>query len=231
MKKARIKTGSFARGAFVLLLLLLSASASAAQEVVDKMVATVNGGVRTDLITYSDLLWQIALQPNTPLDNPSSETLNRALQLIINQRLIYQEAEKLPTINPTDAEIRAEIQQIIGFFPSAADFEQRLRRVGFSSVDDEQFKEVIRQRVAINKYLDFRFRSFTVVTPKEVSDYYRDVYVPRYQRQYAGRIVPTFEQVSKQLEAQLTEDKIESETASFLDTARQRAEITILNPV
>jgi hypothetical protein len=85
--------------------------------------------------------------------------------------------------------------------------------------------------VAIDKYLDFRFRSFTVVTPKEVSDYYRDVYVPRFQQQYPGRIVPTFEQVSKQLEAQLTEDKIESETASFLDTARQRAEITILNPV
>ena len=34
------------------------------------MVATVNAGVKTDLITYSDLLWQLALQPNTLLDNP-----------------------------------------------------------------------------------------------------------------------------------------------------------------
>ena len=51
-----------------------------AQQVVDKMVATVNAGVRTDLITYSDLLWQLALQPNTLLDNPTSEDLNRALR-------------------------------------------------------------------------------------------------------------------------------------------------------
>ena len=52
-----------------LLLVLLTlaflavAPPSSAQQVVDKMVATVNAGVRTDLITYSDLLWQLALQP------------------------------------------------------------------------------------------------------------------------------------------------------------------------
>ena len=45
------------------------------QQVVDKMVATVNAGVLPEcrqvcLITYSDLLWQLALQPNTPLDSP-----------------------------------------------------------------------------------------------------------------------------------------------------------------
>ena len=75
-----------------------------AQQVVDKMVATVNAGVKTDLITYSDLIWQLALQPNTVLDNPTSEDLNRALRLLIDQRLILQEAEKIPTIVPTQKE-------------------------------------------------------------------------------------------------------------------------------
>ncbi|HEX8746200.1 MAG TPA: hypothetical protein VF717_03315 [Pyrinomonadaceae bacterium] len=228
MKRDEIKSKGRMRWLLVPLFLLVSASISQAQEVVDKIVATVNGGVRTDLITYSDLLWQMALQPNTPIDNPSSEALNRTLQLIINQRLIYQEAEKLPTIIPTEKEITDELTTLIKLFPSQADFMERAQRVGLTT---EQLREIIRQRVAIEKYLDFRFRSFTVVTPKEVSDYYRDVYTPRFQRQYPGRIVPTFEQVSKQLEAQLTEDKIESETTSFLDTARERAEITILNPV
>ncbi|HEV7842436.1 MAG TPA: hypothetical protein VGO69_02005 [Pyrinomonadaceae bacterium] len=228
MKRDEIKSRRLMR-CFCLSLFLLSASVCPAQEVVDKMVATVNSGApQPELITYSDLLWQMALQPNTPIDNPSSEALNRALQLIINQRLIYQEAAKLPTINPTDKEITDELTALIKLFPSQADFMERVRRVGLTS---EQLREIIRQRVATDKYLDFRFRSFTVVTPKEVSDYYRDVFVPRFQRQYPGRIVPTFEQVSKRLEAQLTEDKIESETSSFLDAARQRAEITILNPV
>src|SRR5688500_14044735 len=99
-----------------LLLLLLTAfcllpSDVRAQQVVDKMVVTVNAGVLADcqqicLITYSDLLWQLALQPNTPLDNPSSVDLNRALHLLIDQRLILQEAEKLPSIAPTSEEVR-----------------------------------------------------------------------------------------------------------------------------
>ncbi len=229
MKRDSIRLSRLCRIGVLSLLLLLFAPASLAQEVADKMVATVNSGAtQPDLITYSDLIWQMALQPNTPVDNPSSEILNRTLQTVISQRLIYQEAQKLPTNTPTEAEVTAELNTLIKLFPSQTDFMDRVRRVGLTS---EQLREIIRQRVAIDKYLDFRFRSFTVVTPKEVSDYYRDVFVPRVQRQYPGRIVPTFEQVRVQLEAQLTEDKIASETDAFLDTARERAEITILNPV
>jgi hypothetical protein len=199
-----------------------------AQEVVDKTVATINGGVRLDVITYSDLVWQIALQPSSPVSNPSSDELNRALQLIINQRLILQEAEKLPPIAPTAKEIEDELANLVKQFPTPAAFEERARRVGLST---ERLREIIRQRVAINKYLDFRFRSFTVVTPQEVADYYRDVFVPRWRARTPGVIVPTLEEVRDRIEATLTEDKIESDTDAFLDAARERAEIVILNPV
>src|SRR5215212_8896844 len=87
--------------ALVGVMLCAFAPMCSAQQVVYKMVATVNAGVRTDLITYSDLLWQLALQPHTLLDNPSSNDLNRALRLLIDQHLILQEAEKIPTIVPT----------------------------------------------------------------------------------------------------------------------------------
>ncbi len=89
-----------------------------AQEVVDKMVATVNAGGLTEcggvcLITYSDLLWQLALQPDTPLDNPTSTDLNRSLRLVIDQRLILQEAEKLPSIAPTADEIKVARDELV----------------------------------------------------------------------------------------------------------------------
>ena len=199
-----------------------------AQEVVDKMVATVNSGSRANLITYSDLLWQLALQPGTPLSKPGSEELNRALQLTINQRLIVQEADKLPPIAPTDKEVDAALTDLINRFTSREEFYQRVQSVGLSA---EQLREIIRQRVAIDKYLDFRFRSFTVVTPQEVADYYRDVYVPRFRLQSPGQLLPKLEEVQAQIERTLTEGKIESETDAFLDNARENAEIVILNPV
>ncbi len=191
------------------------------------MVATVNGGVRIDLITYSDILWQIALQPDTPLSNPGAENLNASLRLIINQRLILQEAEKLPTIAPTDEEVRAELGALIKQFPSSTEFQGRVERVGLSA---EQLREIVRQRVAIQKYLDFRFRSFTVITEQEIAAYYTDIYVPRLRRQMPGVIVPTLEKVRSQIETILTESKIESDTDAFLDEARERAEIVYLDP-
>ncbi|HKR02558.1 MAG TPA: hypothetical protein VJT09_17910 [Pyrinomonadaceae bacterium] len=198
------------------------------QDVADKMVATVNSGVRPSLITYSDLLWQLALQPNTTLENPSSETLNRVLNLVISQRLILQEAEKLPAIDPTDEEIRAKRDELAMQFPTQTDLLQRAESVGLTG---EQLTEIVRQRVKIEKYLNFRFRSFTVVTQKEVEEYYRDVWRPRFLRQQPGRLVPELKEAFKEIESELTEGKIESETDEFLDSARERAEIAILNPV
>ena len=208
--------------------LLASSSQCLAQEVVDKMVATVNAGARTELITYSDLLWQLALQPNTVLDNPSSQELNRALRLLIDQRLILQEAEKLPTIAPAQKEVSDARDELARNFPSQVEFQQRLQRVGMTS---EKLDEIIEQRLKMEKYLDFRFRNFVVISQKEIADYYRDVYVPRYQTRAPGRIVPSLEQARSEIEKTLMEAKIESDTDAFLDTARERAEIVMLNPV
>ena len=209
-------------------LVLLSASASvcSAQRIVDKMVATVNAGVRTDLITYSDLMWQLALQPNTPLDNPTSEDLNRALRLLIDQDLILQEAERIPTIVPTQKEVTDARDEFTRLFPSVPEFQQRIQRVGLTA---EKLDEIIERRLKMEKYLDFRFRNFVVISQKEIADYYRDIYVPRFRVQFPGRIVPTQEQARAEIDRALTETKIESEIDAFLDTARERAEIVMLS--
>jgi hypothetical protein len=204
------------------------ASDCLAQKVVDRMVATVNAGVRTDLITYSDLMWQLALQPSSQVDNPTTEELNRALHLLIDQRLILQEAEKLPTISPTSKEIGDARSELARNFPSQAEFQLRMLKVGLTP---EKLEEIIEQRLKMEKYLDFRFRNFAVVSQKEIADYYRDSYVPRFRTQYPGRIVPTLEEARTEIERTLTEAKIESETDSFLDTARERAEIVMLSTV
>jgi len=207
---------------------LIAAAPLSAQQVVDKMVATVNAGVKTDLITYSDLLWQLALQPQTQLDNPKSEDLNGALRLLIDQHLILQEAEKIPTIVPTAQEITAARDDLARNFASPLEFQQRLQRVGLTS---EKLDEIVEQRLKMEKYLDFRFRNFVVISQKEIADYYRDVYVPRLQTRAPGRIVPSIEQARAEIEKTLTEGRIESEMDAFLDTARERAEIVMLSSV
>jgi hypothetical protein len=197
------------------------------------MVATVNAGVLPEcrqicLITYSDLLWQLALQPNTPLDNPSSADLNGALRLLIDQRLILQEAQKLPSIEPTAEEVKIARDELVKAFPSLAEFQKRLLDVGLTA---EKLDEILDQRLRIEKYLDFRFRNFVVITQKEIANYYQDTYVPHLKARAPGQIIPTIEDARAEIERILTEAKIESDTDAFLDNARERAEIVMLNPV
>src|SRR5215203_1205956 len=119
-------------------------------EVVDRMVATVNDA---ELITYSDLLWQLALQPGVPLDNPRREDLRRALELLIDQRLVLQEAEKLPHVHATEKEIEDAGNELAKRFPSQEEFQRRLERTGLTAA---QLRDIVHERIDMEKYLDFR---------------------------------------------------------------------------
>jgi hypothetical protein len=211
--------------------LLISVQFGLGQEVVDKTVAVVGDGVRTELITYSDLMWQLALQPGTPLDPPRSEDLNQALQLLINQRVFALEAERLPRPATTDKEIADKINETLSLFPSAAAFETRLKHVGFESVKDEAFERLIARRVAIESYVDFRFSSFVVVTPDEENKYYRDVYVPEFRRRSPGLLMPTLDEKRTDIRQILTREKVATAIETFLDEAKRRVSIEILSEV
>lgn len=202
------------------------------QEVVDRIIATVSDrSLQPQIITYSDLVWHLALDPEAAIDPPVSEDLNRALQNLINLRLFALEAQRLPSTEPTDEEISGEIQRILASFSSPLQFEKRLRDVGFKSVMDDNFRRMMKSRVAIEKYVDFRFRSFVIVTPEEELKYYREVFTPDFRKRNPGLLLPQFDEVRLRIYQIITEDKIEEDIERFLDEAKSRAEIVVLAEV
>lgn len=215
----------------VLHILAVFPGASYSQVVVDKTVATVSDGLRTELITLSDLKWQLALQPGIPIAPPSSDDLKAALATVANQRIFSLEAERIPRSAPTETEIDAEIKRLLGLFTSTAEFERRLRAVGFSSIRDDNFEGLIARRLAIEKYIDFRFRSFVVNTPEDVSRHYNGVFVPDFRRRFPGVLMPTLEEKRSEIEQELTETKVQASIEAFLDDAKRRVQLVILNDV
>ena len=226
----------FLFSALCFLLFALSAPPAKAQTVPDKMVATVTNGARAtpDLITYSDLVWQLALEPGRQFsDPPSSADLNHALRLLEDQILILQEARKLPSadtpeaVTARDKEVELRRNELAQAFKSRAVLEERITQVGLTT---EQLDLILRDRVMVDQYLDFRFRAFAIVTQKEIQD--------RYDKEYgrlrnSGRIVPTLEEVHSRIEHDLTEEKIEAEIDKFVDNLREQpgTEIIVLSPV
>jgi hypothetical protein len=101
--------------------------------------------------------------------------------------------------------------------------------VGFESITDYNFQKLMSQRVAVEKYLDFRFRSFVVITNEEEESYYRDVFVPSFRQRNPGVVVPPVGEVRSRINQDMTTSRIASDLDRFLDNARERAEIVILN--
>ena len=224
--------------AFCLLLtaFCLPPSVVRGQTVTDKMVASVTNGSRAtpDLISYSDLVWQLALEPSRPLvERPASADLNHALRLLEDQLLILQEARKLPTADTDtvrqefDAAVKKQRDELAQAFGSAALLQERMARVGLTS---EQLDAILRDRVTVEKYLDFRFRAFVLISPKEITDRYNQEYA---RLRNSGRIVPTLEQARSRIEQMLTEEKITSEIDTFVDNLREQpgTEIVVISPV
>jgi hypothetical protein len=223
------------------LLLLLTAHCSLlaearAQTVVDKMVASVTNGspANPDLITYSDLMWQLALEPDHPLtDRPGSEELNHALHVLEDQILILQEARKLPGADTEQARqdfdkaVAQKLTELTQAFGSRPKLEERMIRAGLSS---DQLNAILRDRVTMEKYLDFRFRAFVLISQKEITDRYNQEYTPL---RGTGKILPTLEQARSRIEQELTEEKIASAIDTFVDNLRDQpgTEIVIISPV
>jgi len=217
-------------------LLLALCSAAQAQTIADKTVATVSTGARStpDLITYSDIVWQLALEPDRRFsEEPSSQELNQALRTLENQLLILQEARKLPLAQTAEAQKEFETtvsdmqKELVQSFGSRARLEERMSRVGLSSA---RLDGILRDRATIERYLDFRFRAFVLVSSQEISDRYESIYRPV---RNSGKVVPTLEQARDDIERRITNEKIAEEIGKFVDTLREQpgTEIVILNPV
>ena len=211
-------------------------SQAPAQTVPDKIVATVTNGSQAtpDVITYSDLVWQLALQPgHATLSRPSSEELKAALDTLVQQTLVLQEAKKLPLAQTGDAQkdfdkkVQDRLNDVIKRLGSRAVLEERMKLVGLTS---EQLDQILRDRQTMDSYVDFRFRAFAVVSTKDISDRYQQLYGPQ---RGSNRIVKTLDEVRDQIERDLTEEKIQTEIDNFIDRLMDQpgTEIVILNPV
>jgi hypothetical protein len=183
------------------------------------MLVIVNG----ELITESDVIWALALDPDVqPLDL-SVENKRLMLERLIDVRLLDQEAEKTPQNEPTEVEITEYLKTQIARFGSETIFRARMQRVG---LDQASLREIMRHRVEVEKYVRFRFRSFAFVRPEEVERYYHEVELPRLKT--SGGAPPLDDKLRERIEAVLENQKANAELDRFFDEARANAQVVRL---
>jgi hypothetical protein len=224
IKSVKIRPIGMIRGLFVpgCAILLLTPSVCG-QQTVDQILTLVND----DVITRIDLLWSIAIDPKapSPAGPVGSDLLRQKLDVMIDERLIAQEAARVPTSEITQDEIEKKRTELIKSFKSEAQFRERAGSVGLTP---QKIDELIRQRILIDRFADFRFRSFVLVTEQEIKRYYDEILVPRVRAE--GQVPPAIsdEKVRDGINAILKQEKINTEIDRWLTSARQRADVVQL---
>ena len=148
----------------VLFLLAFLGLAQAAQ-VVDRIVAVVNG----EIITFQDLQQRVRMVTGqTPDPAAAGEAMPQVLESMIDDIILRQEAQRLK-IEVSDSEVENEIRQFKTRRRLSEDeFERSLRLQGLTQ---EQFKEQSRQDIVKHKMLGYMVRRKVVVTQEEIDAY------------------------------------------------------------
>jgi hypothetical protein len=199
-----------------------------AQKIIDQILTLVN----EDIITRTDLIWGLALDPNapSPAGEVSADLLRRALEVRIDQLLILQEARRLPAPEIRGEEVRAKVTALSKRFPSEAAFRERIESVGLTQ---QRLNELMREVIQIERYVDFRFRSFVFVTDADIQKYYDERLAPEMRKQ--GQVPPALDSklqngqtIHDNISEIIKQEKINQEIDTWLNSTRQRADIVQL---
>ena len=212
----------------VALALLVSAiflaPASVSAEVIDRIVATVNGRI----ILQSD--WDEALCYEALLTNraPSQFTDDErraVLDRLIDQELLREQMKSADFLHATDAEASARVADARKQYPQAASDEVWQALLAKYHLTEKDLLTRVRQQIDLMRLVDARLRPAVQIDSKSIEAYYRNQFVPKLKQSGASE-VPLAE-VSAKIRELLTEQKVSELLVSWLQTLRSEGQVRI----
>ncbi|HZZ84659.1 MAG TPA: hypothetical protein VFE30_08990 [Anaeromyxobacteraceae bacterium] len=207
----------------------LAAEPSAAAPLpVDEVVAVIraSAGAAPTVVTLSRLAEEarIALVSRgalgaaaAPLDRPA---LRAALDWLVDQTLLVDEAARLEVFQVEPAEAAAEVRRFQERFAAAADYRAFLAR---NDLAEEELTAVLRRTLRAERYVQGRLSRAARVTDADVEGHWQA------RRDELGRR-PLAEQRAA-IRARLAEDRTRAELKALLAELRARAEVRLLDPL
>lgn len=207
---------------FLLAAVVLRVSAG---DIIDRIVATVNGHVIL-LSDWDDAVRFEAFVENRPLDQISDQDRSRALDQLIDQELVREQTQANDAPPPAAEEVQKRIQEIQSQrstgTPSA--WQAALANYGF---DEKHLEARIAQNLVLMRQVEARLRPTVQIDPASIESYYHDQFLP--QLRNAGAQEVPLAQVSSKIREILTERKLNELFSSWLQSLRAGSKITSIS--
>jgi peptidyl-prolyl cis-trans isomerase SurA len=212
----------------VALALLVSAlwlaSSHASAEVIDRIVATVNGRVILQSDWDEALCYQ-ALLTNRTLAQFTDDDRRAVLDRLIDQELLHEQIKSADFLHATDAEAAARVAEARKLYPQAASNETWQALLATYHLTERDLLARVRQQIDVMRLVDARLRPTVEIDSKSIEAYYRDQFVPKLKQTGASEV--PLADVSAKIRELLTEQKVSELLVSWLQTLRSEGQVRI----
>jgi peptidyl-prolyl cis-trans isomerase SurA len=221
----RVRTNKMiAVAALAVLMSALVLPAAHAGQVIDRIVATINGHI----ILQSD--WDEAMCYESLLNGKainqfSNEDRRAVLDRLIDQELLGEQMKSAYFQHASEAEAAARVAEARKAYPEAATTEgwqSVLARFGLAEKD---LISHVQQQIDLMRLVDARLRPAVQIDSKSIEVYYREKFVPQLKQSGAGDVPPA--DVAAKIRELLTEEKVNELMVSWLQSLRSESKVSV----
>jgi peptidyl-prolyl cis-trans isomerase SurA len=221
--------GTIISTAVVLAILLAALSLIASPvsaEVIDRIIATVNGRVilQSD---WDEALCYEALVSNRTLAQFTDDDRRAVLDRLIDQELLREQMKSADFAHATDAEAAARVAAARKQYPQAASSEAWQALLANYHLTEKDLLARVRQQIDVIRLVDARLRPAVQIDSKSIEAYYRDQFVPKLKQSGASASEVPLSDVSAKIRELLTEQKVSELLVSWLQTLRSEGQVRI----
>lgn len=212
------------RAVLPILLAAICMVAAARAEVIDRIVAKVNGHIilQSDL---DDALRYEALMSGRPLDQFTAEDRRAVLDRLIDQELLDEQIKSATFQHASAAEATARVAEARKLYPEAATPEGWQALLKSFQLNEQDLIAHVQQQIDLTRLVDARLRPQVQIDWKSIEAYYRDKFVP--QLKEAGASEVPLSDVSGKIRELLTEERVNQLLVSWLQNLRSESKVTI----
>ena len=219
--------GSRKKAVAVITLMLLVCAAggrAAAGEVIDRIVAKVNGHIilQSD---WNDALRYEALLSARPLAQFTDDDRRAVLDRLIDQELLGEQMKSALFQHATEDEAAAQVAEARKLYPEAATGEGWQAVLDKFGLTEKALAAHVRQQIDLMRLVDAHLRPAVQIDSKSIEAYYRDKFVP--QLKQSGGTDVALADVSTKIRELLTQEKVNELMVAWLQSLRSESKVSV----
>jgi hypothetical protein len=205
-----------------ILLLSFSTLCARAGDVIDRIVATVNGHAILES-DWEEAVSYEAFMNGRPAERVSAEDRQAALARLIDRELLSEQVRFGRETVPDEQQIQDRIREIRKLYAGAESDPGWQAALRHSGIAEDRLKSHVAQQLTLMKSVEARLRPSVQVDAQSIEIYYKDTLVP--QVKAAGAQPAPLAEVSPQIKELLAQQKLNELVTAWLNNLRSESQI------